>query len=323
MRPLARLRDSNLILKRIIIPLLAITILDGAAYTLRAAADTKKSTVAQNSTVAATVSSQPKAGSSSTSKIGIKRLSQASSIPLKGGRSRISQPILPKVVPSAPAPSEPAPSEPPNSTEEASTAETDNESVTVPKSSAIIVSFPAEIMLDPKRQHNVPITLPLVRPLVDLEGNVVVPAKSLVSAQLKPMKGGDLVEVIALVIGGRVVPINAIGTLVPAQKKPEDYSNQYVPNPGPLNNVFNSLSNWQLSSTYLNLNRNARLNDYIGIGLAVANGLTTPKPKDPPAYVSISQGTVYILTLATPFSIPKKLVDTGIQLEQNAEPIGN
>jgi hypothetical protein len=312
MCPLDSMRCSSSILKLTFIPLLAVTLVEWTAFPLRAATDSYHRTVITSD------SGRSDAKSSAQPRISLKV--QGPLTGPKSGRSHVSQ-----TAPSEAGASESQASEQvsPESADSSVESVSENESVTVPKSSAIIVSFPTEIMLDPKRQNNVPITLPLVRPIVDLEGNVVVPAKSLVSAQLKPMKGGDLVEVIALVIGGRVIPINAIGTLVPAQKKPEDFSNQYVPNPGPLNNVFNSLSNWQLSSTYLNLNKNAQLNDYIGIGLAVANGLTTPKPKNPPAYVSISQGTIYILTLATPFSIPKKLVDTGIQLEQNVEANGS
>jgi hypothetical protein len=188
-----------------------------------------------------------------------------------------------------------------------------NDNVTIPQSSAIVVSFPAELTLDPKRKYNFPITLSLARPIVDAQGNIVLPARSLISARMKAMKGGDLIEADGVIIGGRVIPINAIGAMVPAQTRPEDFANQFVPSPGPVNNVFNSLVLWQ--STALNLDPD--LDTYLGATLALLAGLTTPKPKDPPPYVSIPQGTLYILTLAAPITVPRQLVETGLQLQQD------
>lgn len=188
------------------------------------------------------------------------------------------------------------------------------DTITIPQSSAIVVSFPAELTLDPKRKYNFPITLSLARPVVDEQGNIVLPARSLISARMKAMKGGDLIEADGVIIGGRVIPINAIGAMVPAQTRPEDFANQFVPSPGPVNNVFNSLVLWQ--STALNLDPD--LDTWLGASLALLAGLTTPKPKDPPPYVSIAQGTVYILTLAAPITVPRQLVETGLQLQENA-----
>jgi hypothetical protein len=193
------------------------------------------------------------------------------------------------------------------------------DAVTIPQSSAIVVSFPAELTLDPKRKYNFPITLTLARPVIDEQGNVVLPARSLISARMKAMKGGDLIEADGVIIGGRVIPINAIGAMVPAQTRPEDFANQFVPSPGPVNNVFNSLVLWQ--STALNLDPDT--DTYLGAALALLAGLTTPKPKDPPPYVSITQGTVYILTLAAPITVPRRLVETGLQLQQTVSPEEN
>jgi hypothetical protein len=307
MRPLYHLRCSSSVLTLTIVPLLTASLLGWSA--LPSKANIRARYPSSGQMVPTRGSSFP--GHYSPHK---------GASPSSGVKSLPAQPDTPDTAETEPL-STPAPASAPAATpgleQESSVSDTANETVTIPKSSAIIVSFPAEITLDPKRQHNVPMTLPLMRPVVDADGNIVIPAKSLAIAQLKSMPGGDLIEVTAVVVGGRVVPINAIGTLVPAQKKPEDYSNQYIPSPGPLNNTFNSLSNWQLSSNYLSLNKNARLNDYIGIGLAVANGLTTPTPKSPPAYVNITQGSIYILTLANSVTLPKKLVDTGIELQQN------
>lgn len=198
-----------------------------------------------------------------------------------------------------------------------------DEVVTIPKSSAIIVSFPAELILDPKRRHNVPITLPLLQPIVDSEGQIVAPAKSLVSAQLKSMKGGDLIEVTSVVVGGRVIPINALGTLVPAQHKPEDIANPVVPSAGRLNQTLDALRN---STTFTNRltfdfsgqrRNNLSAFDVADLALSLGYGLTQPVPKIPPAFTNITQGAVYILTLASPVTIPKRLVETGLQIRES------
>lgn len=197
----------------------------------------------------------------------------------------------------------------------------EDEVVTIPRSSAIIVSFPAELILDPKRKHNVPITLPLLQPIVDKDGQIVAPAKSLVNAQIKAMKGGDLIEVTSVVVGGRVIPINALGTLVPAQNKIEDVAAlSSGGTPSQLNNTFGSLQAWQQSIGFDGSGSNSlRLNSYnlVGLGLALAFGLTQPTNKLPPPFVSITQGTVYIVTLASPVTIPKRLVETGIQIRES------
>ncbi|MGB8698330.1 MAG: hypothetical protein WCD18_02850 [Thermosynechococcaceae cyanobacterium] len=193
-----------------------------------------------------------------------------------------------------------------------------DEIVTIPQSSALIISFAAELILDPKRKHNVPITLQLLQPIVDTEGQIVAPAKSLVTAQIKAMQGGDLIEAIAVVVGGRVIPIHAMGLLVPAQHKPEDVANPVVNSPGRLNSVLTTVQ--QSSAIAARLGSSGkRLNtfDVIDLGLSLGVGLTNPVPKIPPAFVNIAQGSVYVLTLASPVAIPKRLVETGIQIRES------
>ena len=195
-----------------------------------------------------------------------------------------------------------------NSTSQDSSSNLSSETALIPEKSAIIVSFPSEISLDPNRKDNFPISLPLVHPILDSDGNVVIPEKSLVSAQIKRMKGGDVIEVTSLVVGGRIIPIHATGLMLPVQQKPEDYTNQTIPSPGVINNTLTNLSNYQLSSTVLNQTTN-NLNTYIGLGLALFSGLTAPTPKKMPARVSIPQGTVYILAFASSVEIPRKLIE--------------
>jgi hypothetical protein len=247
-------------------------------------------------------------------------------ITTSGMRPKVAQAPVPKESPPVPAPSEVPPpagegilDKPSSGTLPGPTASED-EVVTIPQSSAIIVSFPAEIILDPKRKHNLPITLPLLQPIVDTDGQVVAPAKSLVLAQLKAIKGGDLIEVTAVVVGGRVIPLHSEAVLVPAQHKFEDVAAYFSnANPSRLNNVLNSAQTWQLTQSFGSDSDNPSISkfDLIGLGLAIGFGATQPVNKLPPPFVNIAQGSVYILTLAAPITIPKRLVETGIQIRES------
>ncbi|MGB8699239.1 MAG: hypothetical protein WCD18_07475 [Thermosynechococcaceae cyanobacterium] len=312
MRPLHDLRFSSSMGRAVLLPLLILSTLEIAALPLRA---NPKPTPGSVAVPSQKLSATP-------------RIAQATGQPVK------TPPPPPPGNAGAPAeepPAEEPPAEEPpaedTGAEEGSTSgqlipptASPDEMITIPKSSAIVVSFPAEITLDPKRKHDVPITLTLIQPIVDSEGQIVAPAKSLATAKMKAMKGGDLIEVVSVVVGGRVIPINAIGTLVPAQNKPEDVANPVVGSPGLLNNTLlalqqsSAISNRVLSGFGVGRNRPFSAYEAIDLGLAIGVGLTQPVPVIPPAFVNIAQNTVYILTLASPVTIQKRLVETGLQI---------
>jgi hypothetical protein len=192
----------------------------------------------------------------------------------------------------------------------------------IPEASAIIVAFPSEISLDPKRKVDFPITLILINPIYDSDGNIAIPEKSLVNARIKVTKAGDSIVVTGFIIGGRLIPINSNEILVPSQKKNEDYTYQYQPSPSRLNNVLTNLSSYQLSSAFLS-ETNTNFQSYVGAGLALASGLTAPRPKAIPGRVVIPQGTIYISSLTTSLKVSKTLIKIDVKNSKSIQKYKN
>ncbi len=296
MLPVTSIKWRNSFFYINLLPLLATVVLVGAALLSQAKASRASETI------------------NNKLSIGSRPHPNVAQVPLK--KESPAAPAPPEVPPAA---AEEVPDKPSAGALPGPTA-SEKEVVTIPQSSAIIVSFPAEITLDPKRKHNIPITLPLLQPIVDTDGQVVAPAKSLVLARLKSIKGGDLIEVTAVVVGGRVIPLHSEGILVPAQHRSEDVSAFYTnANPSRLNNIIGSAQTWQFTQSFGGDSNNSSISkfDLLGLGLAIGFGATQPVSRLPPAFVNIAQGSVYILTLATPIIIPKRLVETGIQIRES------
>jgi hypothetical protein len=181
---------------------------------------------------------------------------------------------------------------------------TEDQPITIPESSAIAVSFKTQVVFNPKQKkynYRYPVTLSLVQPLRDSNGNIIAPVDSLVSAYLKPTSGAAVIEGASIVIGGRVIPIKTTGILVPAQTDPTAFGSEYTPSPGRLSNLSESLLLW-LGTSEGTLK--APIQTALGAGLALATGLSQPTPKAIPPVVTIGQGDIYVLTLASTVTLP-------------------
>ena len=86
-----------------------------------------------------------------------------------------------------------------------------NQEVTIPQSSAITITFPIAVTLDVGQKKSLTTAAYLVKPLLDSSGNVVAEANSPINIQIQPTKGGAQIKAEALVVGGRVTPIEASG----------------------------------------------------------------------------------------------------------------
>lgn len=196
---------------------------------------------------------------------------------------------------------------------------TEESNITIPNDSALVVFFPNEFRLSSQRkakqQYDLPLVLPLVQPILDEQGNLAIPARSLVSALVTPVEGGIYIRANAVIVGGKVIPIEATGTFIPMQNSPDDFYNYATKPPSVLNNITTNLLSWSTSAEEV-FGQDGSI--ALGAGLALVNGLTTPKSLTPPPTVNIPQGTVHILTLTTPLEMPAALIRQSAQTIDNS-----
>ncbi len=91
---------------------------------------------------------------------------------------------------------------------------TSSQGTVIPQSAAIIVTFPAEMTLDAGKKQDYPITLALAQPLLDSNGNVVVPQNSPVSVLLRTTTSGVQIIAESVVARGMVIPIQASSPVI-------------------------------------------------------------------------------------------------------------
>jgi len=186
----------------------------------------------------------------------------------------------------------------------------------IPQSSAITITFPIGVRLNAGQKKSLPTVAYLAQPLLDSSGNVVAAANSPVSIQIEPTKGGAQIKADALVVGGRVIPILALGPLIP------DYTvttasgvQQAQANQGLFSSLAGSLFSVVGAATRASSDKVtnlANLGTSLGAGLGIVSGLSSPKTT---RQVEISQGSVYILTLQAPVSLQPNGVQTTLQTQ--------
>ncbi|MCA1991146.1 MAG: hypothetical protein LDL41_03740 [Coleofasciculus sp. S288] len=173
--------------------------------------------------------------------------------------------------------------------------------VTIPQSTAIVVAFPSNVEIpDVENMQKQPITLILVQPLLDKLGNEVVPANSPINGQLEPSENGVRVLVNSIVVHGRVVPIQSSSLVIPGQVRSASRSREFgqaVSSLGAgIGDAFGRPSNPSSDAP--------TLGDQLAAGGAVLGTLIGAVSPRKAHTVMIPQGSVYMLTLQTPVTLP-------------------
>ncbi|MBD2774777.1 hypothetical protein [Iningainema tapete] len=186
-----------------------------------------------------------------------------------------------------------------------------NQEVTIPKSSAITISFPTPVTFNAGQKKSLPTAALLAHPILDSNGNVVAPPSSPVSIELQPFDGGAKIVAQSVVIGGRVIPITASSPLIPgktvtiasgaqlAQENQYFYRNLV----GSVFGVFGS-ANRASNDIITNL---TNFGNTVGTGIGILTGLSSPKTT---RQVEITSGSMYVLTLQAPVTLPASVVIT-------------
>jgi hypothetical protein len=85
----------------------------------------------------------------------------------------------------------------------------------IPTSAAIAIGFPNDMILNAKDETVT--TLRTAQPVYDQNGSEVAPENSLITARLKPVKGGVEIVADSILIRGRVIPLRASSVVVIGQ----------------------------------------------------------------------------------------------------------
>lgn len=163
----------------------------------------------------------------------------------------------------------------------------------IPQSTAITVAFPANMVIDAKKEQDYPTTLLLAQPLFDSNGNQIAAQNSPVAARIHPVKDGAQVIAESLVIQGRTVPIQATSPVLPSRKVTISSGTDEAKGLSPVfGRVGGGLFGGLNGGDPTKFSQGAMLGSGIGAIAGLASGKSVH-------VVEIPQGSVYVLTLQT------------------------
>ncbi len=163
----------------------------------------------------------------------------------------------------------------------------------IPQSTAITVVFPANMVIDAKKNQDYPTTLLLAQPLLDSYGNQIAAQNSPVAARIHPVKDGAQVIAESLVIQGRTVPIQATSPILPSRKVTLSSGTDEAKGLSPLGGrIGGGLFGGFNGGDPTRFSQGAM----VGSGIGAIAGFASGKSMH---VVEIPQGSIYVLTLQT------------------------
>lgn len=197
--------------------------------------------------------------------------------------------------------------------------ETDsNSNQTIPKSSAVIGRTLLDIVLDPTRRYDLPVTLLTALPVYSQDGRIALPSNTILTALIQKRDGGDYIVVEKAVYRGLNVPIPSEGRLIPAQIKPENYGQFFVPPPTKASSVAESVVNSNLVSALLGValadsfkegggsNVTPLLLGVLGVdvGIRLISAFFQKEPTQIPPLVEIPKDSLIVFTVSQDIQLP-------------------
>lgn len=164
----------------------------------------------------------------------------------------------------------------------------------IPKSAAIVITFPNTVEIDVGQKQEYSAAMPLSMPILDNQGNVAIPAQTLVMVKLVPTGGDAKLIAESLIVNGQVIPIKASGSKISGQKiKIKRGPQKAGENSGTYSrlgsNVFEAFGGNNID----NLERGA----IVGQGVGIVMDLMSPETVQ---VVAVPAGSSYVLTLDAP-----------------------
>lgn len=210
-----------------------------------------------------------------------------------------------------------------------------SQGIMIPEASAIAVTFCSAIKFENEREDGFPVTLFLARPLMDDDGGILAPVNSLVNAQVKPTSKGVKIQVDAIVIGGRMIPVKTSTLSIPILSTTKEgegyeeydnydyggYGGDYYsgrPGRGVALNVANGLQSWLGNQEILG----GTASGLLGAGLAIAAGVTAATDKRPERAKlhEVPEGGMLIFPLLSPVSLSPKVMQSVAALPPEQTP---
>lgn len=186
------------------------------------------------------------------------------------------------------------------STSTTTTTTTARQGTLIPQTAGVIIKLPGAVNVDVGQKQDYPLTVPLAQPLLDLQGNEVVPANTPVSIKLKPENGGARIVAESIVVKGQIVAIQASTAVIPGNTIEQVSSTERArENSGMLGNLFGAVMGATAPKA-----RKAEMFDQggmIGGAIGILSGMGSPKNV---RVVQLPAESVYVLQLQAPISLP-------------------
>jgi hypothetical protein len=181
--------------------------------------------------------------------------------------------------------------------------QTSNRSTFIPQTAGVVISLPMPITVDVGQHQDYPLTVPLSQPLMDMQGNPVIPVNAPVTIKLKPENGGARIVAESIVVGGQIVPIQASSAVIPGNT----ITQQSGPETARQNSaVYGNLFGAVMGAIAPQAHKVEAFNQggMIGGALGILTGINSPKSL---RIVQLPQGSVYVLSLQAPITLPDNL----------------
>lgn len=163
-----------------------------------------------------------------------------------------------------------------------------NKSINLSSSTALLVSFPSQMVIDVGQKDSYPLTLPLFQEIRSDSGELIAPVNTPVSLQIKPHKGGAIIVADSIIINGQIISIDARSTKILGRTVTKTTAQQMArQNSAVIGNLFTSFSGVTTSSV-----ETQQKLGFLGAGIGILSGLSTP---DNVRIVEIPAGAVHIL----------------------------
>jgi len=181
----------------------------------------------------------------------------------------------------------------------------------LPKSSALVIAFPQEVQVDSGKKKSYPMTVLLAQPILDQNGTEIVKANSPVAVELVPYKKDIKIVAKSIIVGGKVVSIQATSPVIPSQKITVKSGNQKAKR----NSKVTASLGGSIAGAFGGDTDSTIQGGYAGNAIGIVTGLTSAKKI---RLVNIPQGSVHILELETAAALPTTSYISQTKVEQSS-----
>lgn len=165
-----------------------------------------------------------------------------------------------------------------------------NQSIVLPESTALLISFPRDVIVDVGQHEDYPITLPLMQDVRLPNGDLLIPANTPISVTIKPYKDGAMLVADSIIINGQVISVTAQSAKLPGRTITNISAQQMArQNSALAGNLATSI----LGAAGADLSLLQR-GGFGGAAIGILSGIGSP---DDVRIVEIGAGSVHILKL--------------------------